>query len=89
MEWSDPARWRPISALRRIPIPNTSPLAQHRIVIHHSWPGREVIPTALIPDRYAPIRAPDGCDGPGLIHEAVPRVAGGVDDVVVGVEDAV
>lgn len=36
-----------------------------------------------------PFAHPDGCDGAGLIDEAVPGVAGGVDDVVVGVEDAV
>jgi succinyl-CoA:acetate CoA-transferase len=36
-----------------------------------------------------PFAHPDGCDGFGLIDEAVPCVAGGVDDVVVAVEDAV
>lgn len=36
-----------------------------------------------------PFAPPDGCDGPGLIDEAVPCVACGGDDVVVAVEDAV
>jgi hypothetical protein len=35
-----------------------------------------------------PFAPSDGCDGPGLIDEAVPRVAGGIDDVVVAFKTA-
>lgn len=36
-----------------------------------------------------PFALADGCDGSGLTEEAVPCFASSVDDVVVGVEDAV
>jgi hypothetical protein len=36
-----------------------------------------------------PVAHADGLDGFGLIDEVVPGLAGGVDDGVVGVEDAV